>query len=303
MIPADWSKTHRLSRFEHQAMATVFEIILDHQDLQYAAQAVQAAFMELDRLEQELSRFIENSDIARINRAAPERPVTVSLDTFNCLLACRHIYQQTGGLFDITAGSLVDLWRQADPADATKKNELKLIKQKTGLKYVVLDTDNHSVQVLKAGLNIDLGGFAKGYALDRLAAVISEWGISCALLHSGHSTVLALAAPAQETGWPLALRHPRSAEVIRYISLAGAAISGSGIQKGYHIVNPGSGKPVENKLAAWATASTAAWADALSTTFMIMTKPQIKKFIQIHPEAAACILTKRKPQILFFGKI
>jgi thiamine biosynthesis lipoprotein len=303
MIPADWSKVHHLSRFEHQAMATVFEIILYHHDSQYAAQAVQAAFLELDRLEQELSRFIENSDISRINHSVPGVPVKVGLDTFNCLQVCQQIYRQTEGVFDITVGSLVDFWRHADPADTTIRKDLNLIKQKTGLNYVVLNSDNYSVQLLKAGLNIDLGGFGKGYALDNMAAIIAEWGISCAMLHSGQSTVLASAAPAEENGWPLALRHPHSGKVIRYILLAGSAISGSGIQKGFHIVNPSSGRPVENKLAAWSTASTAALADALSTAFMIMTETQIKKFIQQHPEAAACVLTNKNSQILSFGQI
>ncbi len=159
------------------------------------------------------------------------------------------------------------------------------------------------MQVLKAGLSIDLGGFAKGYALDRMAAIIAEWGISCAMLHSGNSTVLASAAPAKENGWPLALRHPHSGKVIKYISLTGSAISGSGLQKGAHIVNPHSGKPVDNKLAAWSTASTAALADALSTAFMIMTSTQIEKYIKHHPEVAACILSKQKPQVRFFGEI
>jgi thiamine biosynthesis lipoprotein len=303
IISADWSKTHRLSRFEHQAMATIFEIILYHPDLQYAAQAAQAAFMELDGLEQELSRFSENSDISRINRAVPGEPVKVGLDAFTCLQHCQQICRQTDGAFDITVGALVDYWRHADPASAVIKNDLNLIKQKTGPNYLVLNADNYSAQRLKAGLNIDLGGFGKGYALDNMAAIIAEWGISCALLHSGKSTVLASAAPAEENSWPLALRHPYSGKVIRYISLAGSAISGSGLQKGAHIVNPRSGRPVKDKVAAWSTAATAALADALSTAFMIMTNTQIKKFIQQHPETAACVLTNKNPQILSFGQI
>ena len=302
MISADWLKTHRLNRFEHQAMATIFEIILDHRDAQYAAQAVQAAFMELDRLEQELSRFIENSDISRINRAVPGELLRIGLDTFSCLQFCQQICRQTDGAFDITVGALVDFWRHAAPAAVRIKDNLDLIKQKTGLNYLVLDSDNYSVQVLRAGLSIDLGGFAKGFALDRMAAIIAEWGISCALLHSGNSTVLASAAPAKENGWPLALRHPHSGKVLKYISLAGSAISGSGLRKGAHIINPRSGKPVDNKLAAWSTASTAALADALSTAFMIMSTTRIKKYIQQNPQTAACTITKTKSQIQFFGQ-
>jgi len=183
------------------------------------------------------------------------------------------------------------------------KNNLNGIKGRTGLKYLVLDRNTFSVQVLKAGLHIDLGGVGKGYALDRMAEVLSDWGISRAMLHSGYSTVLALAAPPKEVGWPVALKHPLSGEVIRYISLVHSAISGSGLKKGAHIIDPGSGKPVDEQLATWATASTATFADALSTAFMIMNTTQTEKFIQQHPEVAACILSKQKPQVLFFGKI
>ncbi len=302
-ISTDWLASHHLSRFEHQAMATIFEIILYHQDLHYAAQAVQAVFTEVDRLEQELSRFIENSDISRINHSVPGEPVKVGLDTFTCLQVCQQLYQQTEGVFDITVGSLVDFWCYTNTANTTIKKDLAGIKQKTSPNHLILDTDNYSVQVLKAGMQIDLGGFGKGYALDRMVAVLSEWGISCAMLHSGYSTVLALAAPQEESGWPLALRHPHSGKVIRNVSLVYSAISGSGLQKGPHIINPRSGKPVDDKLAAWSTASTAASADALSTAFMIMTNAQVKKFIQQHPEVAACILSKKNPQVLLLGKI
>lgn len=298
----DWLAARHLNRYEHRAMATLFEIFLYHQDSEYAAQAVQAAFAETDRLEQELSRYIDNSDISRINDLIPGESVKVGLDAFNCLQFCQQIYRQTQGAFDITVGTLVDWWRRQNPAGRLQKKIPNGIMEKTGLKYLVLDDDNYSVQVLQSGLHIDLGGVGKGFALDRMAAVLSEWGISRAMLHSGYSTVLALAAPANEEGWPVALKHPLSGEVIRYKTLIHSAISGSGIQKGAHIIVPGSGKAVEDNLAAWVTASTAALADALSTALMIMTKVQTEEFVTRYPEVAACILCKRKSQVQFIGQ-
>ena len=93
-------------RFAHQAMATIFEIIIEHKDSRYARQAAFAAFDELDQLEAELSRFIENSDISRINNLPAKKSLRLGLPAFECLHLCSHIYTETNGAFDITIGSL-----------------------------------------------------------------------------------------------------------------------------------------------------------------------------------------------------
>lgn len=283
-------------------MATVFEVFLYCHDRQYAAQAVQAAFTELDRLEQELSRFIENSDIARINHAVPGEWIKTGLDTMHCLQECQQIRLQTRGAFDITVGALVDFWRRG-LVRTEPQRKFTPVKQDAAADPLRLDAAANSVRLLKTGIQIDLGGFGKGYALDRMALILKEWGISCALLHSGCSTVLAVTAPQDERGWPLAVRHPASGKVIRYVALADAAISGSGVRKVAHIIDPRSGKPAKARLAAWSMAPTAALADALSTAFMIMTNKQIEKYITDHNNIAACTISSTKSQIRFFGKI
>jgi thiamine biosynthesis lipoprotein len=269
IISGHWSDIHRLQRFEHLAMATVFEIFLAHNSRQYAAQAVQAAFAELDRLEQELSRFVENSDISRINSSGGGKWIKAGLDTINCLQSCQQIRQLTHGAFDIRLGTLVDFW-QGRAEGKRLANQFIPTDRDSTVNGLEVDSTNQTVRILKTGLQIDLGGFGKGYALDRMAEVLADWGISCALLHSGYSTVLALQAPVKADGWPLALKHPLTGKVLKRVSLINSAISGSGNRKGTHIINPLSARPVKSKLAAWATAKTAARADALSTSFMIM---------------------------------
>ncbi|MFQ5628234.1 MAG: FAD:protein FMN transferase, partial [bacterium] len=88
--------------FSHHAMATVFEIYIAAEDAKYAGQAALAAFNELDLLEQELSRFIESSDISRINSLLPGQSTRVGPNAFECLQICQELYTKTGGGFDIT---------------------------------------------------------------------------------------------------------------------------------------------------------------------------------------------------------
>ncbi len=100
--PLDGTALHR---FSHQAMATTFEVICFHEDETYARQAAWAAFDVADRVEQELSRFIENSDIARINSLEPGEQVRVSRWTMECLMLSKLAYAETRGAFDISLGS------------------------------------------------------------------------------------------------------------------------------------------------------------------------------------------------------
>jgi len=137
-------------RFQHEAMATVFEVHAVHPDARYAAQAAQAAFDLADRLERELSRFIPNSDIGRINALAAGERTRVGPTTMECLVIARHMFDLTGGTFDVSIG--------------------------TGLPSLELDTDNVLVRATSSGVRLDLGGIGKGYAVDLMAELLGEWG-------------------------------------------------------------------------------------------------------------------------------
>ena len=90
----DWLKAHNIHRFSHAAMATTFEIFIANGDKNYAAQAAQAAFARLDGLEEELSRFIDNSDISRINHLNKDQSIIIGPDAFDCLDACLKLYHR-----------------------------------------------------------------------------------------------------------------------------------------------------------------------------------------------------------------
>ncbi|MCJ7777925.1 MAG: FAD:protein FMN transferase [Sedimentisphaerales bacterium] len=305
-IGSSWGSIPDAHCFSHQAMATVFEIIIIHKDARYAQQAAWAAFDELDKLEQQLSRFVENSDISRINNLSANQPLLVGLATFECLQLSAFWYDQTGGAFDVTIGSLMDCWLNKDKTMRTpSKEQLKQARQRTGLHLIKLDETDHTVRLLTSPVQIDLGGIGKGYAIDRMAKLLGDWSIDTALINGGCSSVLALRSPNRTKGWHLTLSNPTNhRQTLAHLYLQDRAISGSGLQKGPHIIDPRKAKPAEGRRTAWACAPTAAAADALSTAFMVMSPDQIKKYCLSHPDTLAMVVAEErdgKEKILRYG--
>lgn len=255
--------------FRHEAMATTFELHLAGQEAVYARQAAAAAFRELDRLESELSRYVESSDIARANRLAPGESVTLGEDALQCLLTAAAVSAATDRAFDPAYASV--------PA-GNPGHDAPLYS---------LDPAAHRLTSHAARLHLDLGAIGKGYALDRLAAVLAEWGVASACLQSGGSTALALAAPAGTTGWPVSLGGD---ETPLSLPLAHSALSGSGTAvKGAHLIDPRTGQPAARTRRVWALAASAAVSDALSTAFFVMSDPEIAAFCAAHPEIGAAV--------------
>jgi thiamine biosynthesis lipoprotein len=191
-------------RFAHQAMATLFEIICVHEDKNYTEQAARAAFDLIDRLESELTCHRSSSDISRINRLKRGEDTPVGMWAMECLLLARHFHAETGGAFDISLGS--------------------------GLETIEMIPAESRVRVHGEGVTLDLGGIGKGYAIDRAAELLKEWGIDRAIVHGGYSSVLVLDAPQDREGWPLTISLPGSAPVLARIRARHQAWSASGIR-------------------------------------------------------------------------
>jgi thiamine biosynthesis lipoprotein len=297
-----------MKRYSHEAMATTFELLIVHEDERYAGQAAVAAFDEVDRLERELSRFRENSDITRINNLPANEPLQLGLDTFECLKVAQRVYAETNGAFDITIGTLLKCWRNDDgsPRNPSLK-KIDIARMRTGTNLIQLNEAEHTITLSPSPLHVDLGGIGKGYAVDRVAELLREWSIDVALISGGYSSVLALDAPPGKNGWPLTMTNPAGQkEILARPFLQKAALSGSGVQKGGHIIDPRTARAVEGRRAAWSSAPDAATADALSTAFMIMGLDEIKKYCKLHPDTLAMVILDKQeeqsPQeILRFG--
>ncbi len=249
--------------YSHEAMATTFQIFIAGRPAEYARQAAAAAFLELDRLENELSRYIESSDIARANRLTTGASMVLGEDALQCLLTAAQISALTNRAFDPA---------YATPRPAGSDEPL-----------FALDPTSHTLTSLTERLHLDLGAVGKGYALDRMAEVLAEWDVTTACLQSGGSTALALAAPPNDAGWPIGVAD----EVMLF---AHRAVSGSGIAvQGAHLIDPRTGSPAGRTRRIWSFAANAAEADALSTAFFVMTDDAVLEFCQEHADYGAAI--------------
>lgn len=295
-------------RFTHEAMATVYAVMLLHPSKRYSRQAAHEAFRHLDQLEEDLSRFLPNSDIARINALPSGEPLILGLPAYDCLEQCRQIAQDTGGAFDITIGPLMKCWLREDRTlrDPTE-GEWAEAREKVGMDRYVLDAQAHTVQLPHGPVQLDLGGFGKGYAVDRMAELLREWDVDSALVHGGGSTVLAFDPPPGMEGWPVTISMPGDRrQIIARLQLARQALSGSGLKKAPHIIDPRTARPIDERRSAWCLAPTAGLADALSTAFMVMSPDEVEDYCRTHPETSALWIEftadgEQSPRIYRFG--
>jgi thiamine biosynthesis lipoprotein len=279
-------------RFSHHAMATVFEAFIYGEDSVYAHQAAFEAFHEVDRLEQELSRYIPNSDISCINALAPSGEMLLGPDAFDCLNQALRYSGETNGAFDVTVGSLVDCLLTRDKQlKVPTLEKLRLARERTGMDHLLLNEAEQSVKVRDVVPQIDLGAIGKGYAVDRMIALLKEWDIGTVLVHGGTSSVFARGAIPGHSGWPITMSNPHSPEqILEYVEVAEFGLGGSGVKKGRHIIDPRTAAPVPGGRAAWVIAESATRADAISTACMVMTKDEIAQFCTAHPEVKVLLV-------------
>jgi thiamine biosynthesis lipoprotein len=266
--------------FRHEAMATWFEIRIVGEDAAYAKQAAQETFALLDRLEARLSRYREESEIARIRLLEPGEGLRLSRDTYDCLLLAMELATLTHGAFDPTLGASMDAIRTTRapvlPADPDHAEPGRL------------EIDPDTLTVTRHGgrrVDLDLGAIGKGFALDRMAEELRNWEISRALFIAGGSSILALDPPSEEGGWEVRVNGTH------LLSLRNASIGTSGMAvKGAHILDPGTKAPSSTSRRAWAVAPQAAWSDGLSTAFMILPWDEIEEICRTTPGLAAFVL-------------
>ncbi len=267
------------------AMATTFTVVISQADVDeiYAAQAANAVRLEVNRLEEELSRFRPTSEIWRLGNLKAGQRSHVSLATWDCLSLAKALHAETAGALDITVAPLMRLWQHADGSPRTPEpEEIESVSGIVGSHLFDLHEEDLSITVHASPLAFDLGAIGKGYALDQAVTVLSDWGIANALLNAGDSTLLALGRPLDAAAWTVRLDEQHG---LREIPLNDQALSGTGFaEQGQHIMDPRTRQPVPaSPRRRYAMAPTAALADGLSTAFTIMSDEEARALCARHP--------------------
>ncbi|MDR2462600.1 MAG: FAD:protein FMN transferase, partial [Verrucomicrobiales bacterium] len=169
--------------FKHEAMATWFQIHITGEEPSFARAAAVEAFRLLDRLETLLSRYQEDSEIAVISRLYAGESFIADPEVFNCLALALTLSEQTNGAFDPALGAAADQRRGLTVSGG-------------GRGRLILEAAANRVCCENGSVSLDLGAIGKGYALDRMAELLQEWGVGNALLVGGGSSVKTLAADA-----------------------------------------------------------------------------------------------------------
>ncbi len=291
------------------AMGTKFEFIIYVQDKDMLEEDVRnlcaPAMEEVYKLERHISHYMEDNNLARLNKSAGMGKVAVNNDLCEAFKLSRIFWERTGGAFDPTVGPLLELWgfrgkpREFPPSDA----EIEEVKKRVGFEKVKIDEKGCYVELTVPGMKVDFGGIGKGMALDRAGRILKELGINNALLHSGTSSVLALGSPPNKSGWKIGIRSPYNRkEEVESFEICNESLSTSSISEQFleqsgkklgHIFDPRVGRPVDNDvLSVTVITKCASESDALSTAFYVLGKDKTIEYCKKFPEVKVFMLLK-----------
>ncbi|MDP2872171.1 MAG: FAD:protein FMN transferase [Bacillota bacterium] len=256
-----------------------------------APAALEAAMAEIDRLDALFDYGRPQSDVGRLNAAAGAGPVTVQPDTVAVLVRALHYAQASDGAFDPTIAPLVDLWGfrpegpQAVPEETAIRDMLSLV----DYRRLRVDAGAGTAELLDPGTRVDLGGIAKGFAVDRAAAVLREAGVESAIIDIG-GNIYCLGLKDRTNLWRVGLQHPRRTDAqfgVLRISDLGVATSGdyqrffeAGGRRYHHVLDPRTGRPASGLLAASVAAPSAMDADAASTAAFVLGLEAGQRFLR-----------------------
>ena len=260
-------------------MGTFAEVTAFAADRATAQQAVEAAYARLADVNALMSDYLADSEVGQLNALKAGDSLVVSPETIRCLERAAEISQLSSGAFDVTCRPLVRLWKQAGkenrlPREAALRDTLARV----GWQKLKLDPATHAVTPMVDGMQIDLGGIAKGYALDLAAEALRSAGATSGLVNVG-GDVRALGPQADGQPWRIGVKHPFEAGLFCTLGLAAGAVATSGVQQRFteiegrrhsHIIDPRTGRPAEQAPSVTVIAPDGLTADAWATVFSIL---------------------------------
>lgn len=269
-------------------MGTAVEATARYSDINYCKKALYYAYREMERVENLLAWQKENSEIAQINRAAGIQAVSVSAETFAILQRAAGYARKLDGLFDVTIGPLSSLWGFSGPEGGhlPQENEIKQQLALVNYRNLVLNTKDSTVFLARKGMRLDLGGIAKGYAIDRGSMILKEKGVTNFIINGG-GDIYVSGQKDDHTPWMVGIKDPRDGQnlVVRF-ALKDYAVATSGDyerfimvngQRYHHILDPRDGYPGKLSQSSSTFASTVEEADVLATYLFIIGSRQAEQ--------------------------
>jgi len=283
--------------FNELHMGVEVRIVLYAPGERQARGAARAGFDRIAALEDKMSDYRAKSEIRLLERRTREW-VRVSEPLFNVLALSVGVASETDGAFDPTVGPLVALWREArrlarlpDPA------QLEAARALVGWRRIGLDSARRRVRLARRGMHVDLGGIAKGYAVQQAAFALRDHGVASALVEAGGDIAVTDAPPGQ-MGWRIETPRADSTVRARAAALTNAAISTSGPSAQFveiggrrysHVVDPRTGIGLTSAAQATVIAEDGAVADALSTALTVLDAKAAGRVLARYPGVLASV--------------
>jgi thiamine biosynthesis lipoprotein len=270
---------------------------------------VDEAFDEVDRIDRLMSHYKADSPLSRINREAARHPVAVEPELFDFIVEAMRYHRDSEGAFDITVGPLMKAWgffggEGRLPSD----EELAAARRLVGGAHVTLNPQARTIAFDAAGVELDLGGIAKGYAVDRVAELLRRRHVAAALISAGGSTIYALGTPPGANSWEVELQDPidsrKSAFAIRLkdraLSVAGSsekAFEAAGVRYS-HLMDPRTGRPAQGVLSVAVLTGSGTAGDALDNAFFVLGPERSRGYLKrLHETEAIFFLpASARPQ-------
>jgi len=279
-------------------MACVYAIEAYGADAAGLPRAAEEALDEVDRIDRLMSHYKAESPLSFINREAARHPVAVDPELFDFIADAMRYNRESSGAFDVTVGPLMKAWgffrgEGRLPSD----EELAGARRHVGAAHVVLNPADRTIAFDEPGVELDLGGIAKGYAVDRAVEVLRRRGVAAALVSSGGSTIYGFGSPPGRAGWDVTIQDPvDSRKAALPLTLKDRALSVAGrSEKSFevggvtysHIMDPRTGRPVQGVLSVAVLADTGTAGDALDDALFVMGVERARAYLATRPGTEA----------------
>ncbi len=281
-------------------MAIPVRIVLYAPSRETANRSAQAAYARTEALNAILSDYDPASEVSRLSAAAGTgKAVAVSDDLWRVLARAREISDASGGAFDITVRPVVRLWRRARRSHRFSPEQIQEALRLVDYRLVHLDPTHRTATLRKPGMQLDLGGIAKGYIIDEALKVLRQAGVRSALVDAGGDIALGDPPPGRP-GWRIGIAslHP-GRRPTRYLWLSRVTVATSGDTRQYvlingtrysHIVDPRTGVGLTDHSQVTVVAPDGMTADALASAVSVLGPEKGLKLAEAFPGAAARIV-------------